>query len=93
MKIKVGLALGALAIGVLLMAAGAMLPVVLNTVMPPQESVAIIGGADGPTAQYLTSQLFWHTPTGILCIVLMAGGGLLTVVGAVCGVIALVKKR
>lgn len=42
------------------------------------ESVAIIGGADGPAAQYLTQRLFWDLLQGRIWIIL-AGAALVIV--------------
>lgn len=52
----------------------------VHTAMAPQESVAIIGGADGPTAIYLTQRLFWELLQGRVWIIL---AGIILVIVAV----------
>ena len=47
----------ALACGIFLVAAGVLAPFIFVLVAQNSTSVGIIGGADGPTAIYLTSQL------------------------------------
>lgn len=55
-------------------------------------SVAIIGGADGPTASLLTAHLMFRTPLFKLCAVLGAVGGVTIIVGIVTAIVKACKK-
>lgn len=61
-----------LSIGLILVvvtAASIVVPVIDRMTTPP-ESVAIIGGADGPTAEYLTQRLLWELLQGRIWLIL-----------------------
>ncbi len=59
--------------------------VIVMVMMPANDDIGIIGGADAPTALYLFSQLGWR---GILRIVLPIAFGILCII---VNVIALIK--
>ncbi len=56
----------------------------IQTATAPSESVAIIGGADGPTAIYLTRRLFWD---------LLQGRVWLFLAGVILVIVALIVKK
>lgn len=69
-------------------AASIVVPLVVSA-FTPSESVAIIGGADGPAAQYLTQRLFWNLLQGRVWLIL---AGVVLVIVAVALKIAAKKK-
>jgi Na+-transporting methylmalonyl-CoA/oxaloacetate decarboxylase beta subunit len=77
-----------LIIGAIIFLAGIVVPIVSMRIYTSQHgAIGIIGGADGPTAIYLTSRLFSGTPI----IFMLLGLGL--VVSAVVLLIVLRKKK
>ena len=71
----------AIIIGALLIISGIVTPWISLLLMPPTPSVGIIGGADGPTAIFVTSNLWINSIYGritilgvialIVCVVLL----------------------
>jgi Na+-transporting methylmalonyl-CoA/oxaloacetate decarboxylase beta subunit len=77
-----------LIIGAIIFLAGIVVPIVSMRIYTSQHgAIGIIGGADGPTAIYLTSRLF----SGMPIIFMLLGLGL--VVSAVVLLIVLRKKK
>lgn len=77
-----------LIIGAIIFLAGIVVPIISMKIYTSQHgAIGIIGGADGPTAIYLTSQLF----NGMPIIFMLLGLGL--VVSAVVLLIVLRKKK
>ena len=77
-----------LIIGAIIFLAGIVVPIISMKIYTSQHgAIGIIGGADGPTAIYLTSRLFNGTPI----IFILLGLGL--VVSAVVLLIILRKKK
>ncbi len=48
--------------GIALLSLGYLIPIMIILLTPQQDSIGIIGGADGPTAIFLTSKLFFNFP-------------------------------
>jgi hypothetical protein len=77
-----------LIIGAIIFLAGIVVPIVSMRIYTSQHgAIGIIGGADGPTAIYLTSRLF----SGMPIIFMLLGLGL--IVSAVVLLIVLRKKK
>ena len=76
-------------IGALLIISGILIPRISYLLMPPTPSVGIIGGADGPTAIFLTSTLWINSIYGRLIIL----GILALIVGVVLLIISKFKKK
>ncbi len=80
-------------IGVALIGVAAgMFAAVSHEAQEQASSVAIIGGADGPTASLLTANLIFHTPLFKLCAVLGAAGGIAIISGIVTAIVKACKK-
>ncbi len=76
-------------IGILLLISGIVTPWISLLLMPPESSIGIIGGADGPTAIFVTSTLWINSIYGRLTIL----GVIALIVGVVLLVISKFKKK
>ena len=80
-------------IGVALIGVAAgMFTAVSHEAQENASSVAIIGGADGPTASLLTANLIFHTPLFKLCAAFVIGGAAAIISGVVIAIVKAVKK-
>ena len=76
-------------IGALLIIGGIVTPWISLLLMPPTLSVGIIGGADGPTAIFVTSTLWINSIYGKITIL----GVIALIVGVVFLIISKFKKK
>lgn len=79
----------AIIIGALLIISGIVTPWISLLLMPPAPSVGIIGGADGPTAIFVTSSLWINSIYGRITIL----GVIALIVGVVLLIISKFKKK
>lgn len=79
----------ALIIGVVMLLVGIFLPIIFMQIYTAQNgSIGIIGGADGPTAIYLTQRLFGNS-----LLILKLFGGAITLSGLFCSIFGRTVKE